>query len=132
MCFGAKDDRFGRFQVEFGGSVEAVKLVHISGLLTCGRGWWKWGCYGRDNASHLNVFVTTESNSILLPIGTKKKYSISGYHSNSNELVFSDFPTPLQLASGEELRLWLNHDLDNYKEADNGGTTCSDVFAKYF
>ncbi|XP_074624240.1 uncharacterized protein LOC141882173 [Acropora palmata] len=132
VCFGAKNDRFGRFQVEFGGSVEAVKLVHISGLLTCGTGWWKWGCYGSDTASYLNVFVTNALNSILLPIGTKNRYTISGYHSNSSEIVFNGFPTPLQLSPGEELRLWLNHDLDNYMEADNGGATCADVFAKYF
>ena len=35
VCFGAKDSQFGQFQVEVGGSIRAVKLVHLSGQVTC-------------------------------------------------------------------------------------------------
>ena len=51
MCFGAKDNQFGQFQVEFGGSIEAVKLVHLSGQASChqpGNFSSKWGCKGED------------------------------------------------------------------------------------
>ena len=48
VCFGAKDDQFGWFQVEVGGSIQAVKLVHLSGQVTCNHRqvntWSKWGC----------------------------------------------------------------------------------------
>ena len=129
VCFGAKDNQFGHFQVEFGGSIEAVKLFHLYGLVTCGRGWMKWGC--APSAKRLKVLVTDAANSILLPIGETKLYNIPGYHSNSTEVMFNDFPSPLQLSSGQELRLWFSEDRNNYQESDNGGTTCADVFAKY-
>ena len=128
MCFGAKDSQFGQFQVEFGGSIKAVKLLHLYGLVSCGRGWTKWGC----GAKHLNVLVTSASNSILLPMGKTNKYKLPGYHSNSTEVVFNDFPSPLQLSSEQELRLWFSSDYNDYQESHNGGTTCADVFAKYF
>ncbi|XP_067023808.1 uncharacterized protein, partial [Acropora muricata] len=35
VCFGAKDNQFGRFRVEVGGSIQAVKLVHLSGQVNC-------------------------------------------------------------------------------------------------
>ena len=129
MCFGAKDNQFGHFQVEFGGSIEAVKLFHLYGLVTCGSGWMRWGCMSPPK--RLNVFVTNASDSILLPKGKTSGYNLPGYHSNSTDVVFSDFPSPLQLSSGQELRLWFSQDYNNYRESNSGGTTCADVFAKY-
>ena len=129
MCFGAKDNQFGHFKVEFGGSIEAIKMLHLYGLVTCGSGWMKWGC--TPSAKRLKVLVTDAANSILLPIGETNLYNLPGYHSNSTEVVFNDFPSPLQLSSGQELRLWFSEDRNNYQESDNGGTTCADVFAKY-
>ena len=131
MCFGAKDNQFGHFQVEIGGSIEAVKLFHLYGLVSCGGGGMKWGCAG--SAKSLSVFVTNASNSILLPVvkASLYLYNLPGYDSDSFEVVFNDFPSPLQLSSGQELRLWFSEDYYNYYEFDNGGTTCADVFAKY-
>ena len=130
VCFGAKDSQFGQFQVEFGGLIKAVKLSHLYGLVTCGTGWMKWGCVG--NRERLNVLVTDASNSVLLPMGNiHKNYKLLGYHSNSTVIVFNDFPSPLQLSPGQELRLWFTTDYNNYHESDNGGTTCADVLAKY-
>ncbi|XP_029193774.2 uncharacterized protein LOC114959798 [Acropora millepora] len=129
VCFGAKGNQFGHFQVEFGGAIEAVKMFHLYGLVTCGTGWMKWGC--AETANRLSVFVTDASDSILLPMGKTSLYNLPGYHSNSPEVVFSDFPSPLQLSPGQELRLWFASDYNNYRESDNGGTTCADVFAKH-
>ncbi|XP_074624243.1 uncharacterized protein LOC141882174 [Acropora palmata] len=131
VCFGAKDSQFGHFQVEFGGSIEAVKLSHLYGQVSCGGGWMKWGCAG--SAKSLSVFVTNASNSILLPMvkASLYLYNLPGYHSDSSEVVFNDYPSPLQLSSGQELRLWFSEDYYNYYESDNGGTSCADVFAKY-
>ena len=48
VCFGAKDNQFGRFQLEVGGSIQDVKLVHLSRQVTCNHRqvntWSKWGC----------------------------------------------------------------------------------------
>ena len=91
----------------------------------------KWGC--AESAKSLSVFVTNASNSILRP-GVKASlylYSLPGYYSDSSEVVFNDFPSPLQLSSGQALRLWFSEDYPKYHEFDNGRTTCADVFAKY-
>ena len=45
MCFGAKDNQNGRSAGEVGGHIDAVKLIHIHGQVSCdvsvGR-WWNW------------------------------------------------------------------------------------------
>ena len=133
MCFGAKDNRFGRFQVEFSGSIEAVKLVHLHGLVTCNKQkpnlWTKWGC-GGSGQQFIRILITNASNTILLPMGKTSSYTVSGYDSNSTEIVFNGFPLPLHLSSGQELRLWYDEDLQNHTEGDNAGKSCADVFAK--
>jgi len=49
----------------------------------------------------------------------------------SPELVLSVFSSPLSVTSGQELRLWYGEDLGGSTEHDNGGTSCSDVFARF-
>ncbi|XP_015760575.1 PREDICTED: uncharacterized protein LOC107339772 isoform X2 [Acropora digitifera] len=130
VCFGAKDDQFGRFQVEIGGSIQAIKLVHLSGYVTCdSRPVYRsnWGCVGWN----IFLFITNASDIILLPMGIRAPYTIPGYDEQSSEIVFSGFPNPLHLSSDEELRLWYWEDLVDRSEHDNGGTSCTDVFAKY-
>ena len=132
MCFGAQNNQFGPFRVEVGGSIEAVKLVHLSGQVSCyryGKVWSKWGCNGKENI--IFVFLTDASNTILLPMGQNSSYTIPGYDSQSSEIVFSGFPNPLHLSSGQELRLWYEEDLNDKSESDNGGTSCADVLVKY-
>ena len=136
VCFGARDNQFGRFQVEVGGFLQAVKLVHLSGQVTCNRrevnnGWSKWGCSPHVSALLIHVFLTDASNTILLPMGQSSGYTIPGYDAQSSEIVFSVFPTPLHLSSNKELRLWYEEDLQDRYELDNDGTSCTDVFAKY-
>ena len=132
MCFGAKDNQFGQFQVEFGGHVEAVKLVHLSGQVSCSEHanfWSKWGCNEKENI--ILVFLTDASNTILLPMGQSSRYTIPGYDAQSSEIVFSGFPNPLHLSSGQQLRIWYEEDLYDESEFDNGGTSCADVLVKY-
>ena len=134
VCFGAKDNQFGHFQVEFGGSLEAVKLVHLSGLVSCtgrkNKG-TKWGCGGKDAGKYIRVFITDTSKIILLPVAKDKRYIIPGYDSNSAEIVFNGFSNPLYLSSGQELQVWFAEDLYDRGEDNNGGTSCADVYAKY-
>lgn len=134
VCFGAKGDNFGSFEVEIGGSVNSVKLVHVAGEVTCiwsdgNNAWSKFGC--RKSQSELDTFITTANDDILLPDGEGLRYTLPGYHPDSPEIVFSDISTPLFLSSGQQLRIWYGEDLINAHEGDNGGTTCVDVYAKY-
>ena len=135
VCFGAKDNLFGRFQVELGGSIQAVKLVHLSGQVTCNHrevnAWSKWGCGPPYSVLRISVFLADASNNIVLPMGQSSPYTLPGYDAQSSEIVFSGFPNPLHLSSDEELRLWYWQDLVDQSEHDNGGTSCADVFAKY-
>ena len=56
------------------------------------------------------------------------KYTIPGYDSHSKEIVFSGFPSPLHLPSGQELRLVFKSDPSDH---NNAGETCADVYTKY-
>ncbi|KAL9960073.1 hypothetical protein ACROYT_G033477 [Oculina patagonica] len=136
VCFGAKGDQFGKFSVPSGGSLLAIKLVHLHGYVSCNtRGvsnWSYWGC----GKGHVDVTITTSANHLLLPpsqfdAGSAKKSQIPGYNSLSPELVLSVFSSPLTVTSGQELRLWFGEDLANSSESDNGGTSCCDVFARF-
>ena len=80
----------------------------------------------------MTVFLTDEYNIILLPMDHSSRYTIPGYDARSSEIVFSDFPTPFYLSSGQELRrMWYEEDLNDRTESHNSGTSCTDVFAKY-
>ena len=136
VCFGARDNQFGRFRVEVGGSIQAVKLVHVSGEVNCILPWnaySKWGCDRPNEKQYIFVLLTDTSNTILLPMGQSQasRYTLPGYDAQSNEIIFSGFPNPLHLSSVKELRLWYEEDLKDYTENDNNGTSCTDVFAKY-
>ena len=140
VCFGAKDNKFGKFSVPSGGSLLAIKLVHVHGYVTCDKNkvyhWSYWGCGAHGSLSnHVDVVITTSTNSVLLPpstfISSGTKWSkIPGYKSLSPELVLSVFSSPLTVTSGQVLRLWYGEDLVNSSESDNGGTSCCDVFAR--
>ena len=112
-----------------GGFAEAVKLVHVSGSVSCASGKWsKWGC---GPGGPFRTLVTTSTNLILLPESKELTYRISGYDVNSKEIIFTKFSNLLCLSSGQELRLWYSSDLFNHSEHDNKGKSCADVYAKY-
>jgi len=144
VCFGAQGEQFGKFSVSSGGSLLAIKLVHVYGYVTCDKNkvhhWSYWGCGAHSNLrDHVNVAITTSTNGILLPpsqfMGTgwsqSHKWSkIPGYNSLSPELVLSVFSSPPNVTSGQVLRMWYGEDLVNSSESDNEGTSCCDVFAR--
>jgi len=143
VCFGARNDQFGRFHVPSSGKLGAIKLVHRYGYMSCDTRnisyWSYWGCGDNpwdDIKVLVDVVITTSANHILLPptqfitLGTKWS-KIPGYNSLSPELVMSVFFNPHWVTSGEELRLWYGEDLVNQSEGDNGGTSCCDVYVDY-
>ncbi|XP_015760567.1 PREDICTED: uncharacterized protein LOC107339769 isoform X2 [Acropora digitifera] len=134
VCFGARDNQFGRFRVEVGGSIHAVKLVHVSGAVNCcflRNASSKWGCDLPNVRQEISVLLTDTSDTILLPMSQHFSYTIPGYDAQSSEIVLSGFPNPLHLSPDKELRLWYGEDLHGRSEQDNSGTSCTDVFAKY-
>ena len=145
MCFGARDDQFGKFLVSTGGKLASVKLVHLYGYVNCQTNmdnyWSYWGCstYHGGVKDHVNVAITTSANQILLPSSKFMTDSyksqlwsrIPGYNSFSPELVMSAFSNPPSVTKGQELRLWYGEDLVNSTENDNAGKACCDVYARF-
>ena len=141
MCFGARDNRFGKFFVPFSGKLASVKLVHVYGYVTCDNRktsyWSYWGCGQHSSLKNqVDAVITTSGGSVLLLSSqfitdkTNKWSLIPGYNSLSPELVLSAFSNPPSVTSGQELRLWYGEDLANTYESDNGGTSCCDVYAR--
>ena len=145
MCFGAKDNVFGRFHLPSSGKLAAIKLVHLYGYVSClssNRSHWSyWGCgHLHVTKNHINVVITNAHNHIILPpnqlivtgwLAAGKWYHDVGYSSVSPELVLSVFSDPCPVSSGQEFRVWYGEDLVKFHEQDNGGKVCSDVYALY-
>ena len=118
--------------VEVSGHIDAVKLVHLHGKVSCnvskGR-WSNWGCGTRN----LMVLLTNSSNDILIPKVEESghRYKIEGYNSNSSEIIWKNFATPIRFTSKQKLRLWHSKDLVGTGEGNNDGTSCTDIYALY-
>ena len=132
---------YGSFNVRFGGKLAAIKLVHLSGYVTCDRRkfsyWSFWGCGKRPVVrDQVGVVITNFRDVILTPQrpflkNDPGKFSVlPGFKSSSSRIILPLFSL-YQLASGEELRLWYGEDLANHTETNNGGRVCCNVYALY-
>jgi len=74
--------------------------------------------------------ITDSSDNIMLPQSQQLIFNVPGYHTNSPQLVFPGFQAPLHVSSGQELRVWYSEDWNGGTEYDNGGLSCTDVYAK--
>ena len=143
VCFGAKNNQYGKFSAPSSGNLAAVKLVHLYGYVSCASsattGWSHWGCGICWTENQLNVVITTIANGkgILLPPSQfmisagGKWYKIRGYSDMSPELVLSFFSHPHSVTSGQELRVWYGEDLMDSSEDNNDGRVCCDVYALF-
>ena len=100
VCFGAKDNQFGLFWIPVSGALVAVRLNHVSGTVSCSRGSKSfWGCGTLPSLESIRIIITNSSDYALLPQKPQFFYTIPGYNSNSPQLVFPGFPTPLAVYS---------------------------------
>lgn len=137
MCFGARENQFGRFYVPSrAGSLAAIKLVHLYGYVSCDTAatlhWSYWGC----GTGPINVAITNSDDNVLLPphefvFHHSQWANIPNYNSLSGELILSFFSHPYSVTSRQELRVWYGEDLVGHTEQDNGGRVCSDVYALF-
>ena len=142
VCFGAKRNTFGRFNVPFGGDIAAIKLVHLSGYVSCDKRnfsyWSYWGCGKRAGVEdYLGVTITTTQNTIITPEQPFLKNNPPGkfsdlppYKSFTPEIILPRF-SPYKATSGQKLRLWYGEDLVDFTEFDNEGLVCCDVYALF-
>ena len=141
MCFGAKNNQYGKFDAPSSGNLAAIKLVHLYGYVSCASSvktsWSYWGCALCGIQDQVNVVITTtaDADGILLPpsqliiSGGGKWSKIRGYNEISPELVLSFLSQPRSVTSGQEFRLWYGEDLMDHTEDDNDGKVCCDVYA---
>ena len=137
VCFGAKDNAYGKFKLKDEGRVLAVKLVYKSGRVSCdGRHYSHWGCFSDSTA--LTIYVTDNHNRVILPktlieskSENKVSYSLIGYVPNSPELVLTDYATSIYGTVGMEFRIWYSEDLFKVTPSDNVGITCTDVYVMF-
>ena len=139
MCFGAKDNSFGTFEIRQSGDIYNLKLVHQSGAVSCNneiKSATKWGCGASHLDNQLNVHITNGSNVRILPTSSVKCddhlfYKLPGFHQNSAEIVFDFFPVPLSVTIGQRFRVWYGEDLKKNEEGDNYGKSFIDVYGFY-
>ena len=140
MCFGAKNNLLGTFEIRQSGDIYNLKLVHLSGAVNCINdinSSTKWGCGGGSFDNKLNVHITNESNARIFPLSSVVNfddlvfYKLPGFHQNSAEIVFDSFPVPLSVTTGQRFRVWYGEDLVDKHETDNVGNACIDVYGFY-
>ena len=140
VCFGAKDNSFGTFEIPKPGDIYRLKLVHRSGYVNCdfrGALNTKWGCGAKKLSKNLNVHISYENNTRIFPANVSgslvlKKlfyYKLPGFNENSTEIVFDSTPTPLSVVAGQKFRIWYGEDLKGDGEDNNMGRSCTDVYA---
>ena len=139
VCFGARGDSYGAFNIRESGVIHTFKLVHLSGSIRCNHGNPPsyWGC---DNPSHgdmrLMTVITFKNRSALLLADYGEKvchyfYKIEGVGVNDSELRFNNLPSAISVSLGDEFQIWYGQDLKNCSEYNNSGQTCADVYAWY-
>ena len=145
VCFGAKDDSYGTFNITESGVIYTFKLVHLSGSVSCNPEYPSsfWGCehpnFGEET---LLTIITFQNGSVLLLADyiksqgkgggcTYYSYKIDGVAVNETELRFNILPSPISVSVGQEFQLWYGADLKDCYEFDNSGQTCADVYAWY-
>ena len=143
VCFGAKDDSHGTFNITESGVNYTFKLVHLSGSVSCSTNYPSsyWGCdHPNYKKEKLLTIITFQNKSALLLANYKKtqgnscryySYKIEGVGVNESELWFNTLPSPISVSVGQEFQLWYGLDLKDCYEDDNSGHTCADVYAWY-
>ena len=139
VCFKARDDSYGSFNIKESGLIYMFKLVHRSGALKCARQLSAsyWGCtHWTYRNMRLTTFITFPNKTTILPVISEEisgppRYKIDGIDSNAMQLVFNNLPSPMSVTTGQEFQIWFGEDLRNWHEYDNSGETCADVYAWY-
>ena len=150
VCFEARDNQYGAFNITKSGRLKTMKLIHKSGEVRCNPLYSAsyWGCrnpnYG--NTGLMTIITNANKESVLPPAGDLKDlaalgndqchkkihfYRLGGTSHTSPMLVFRDLPNQLSVSRNQELQIWYGQDWVDCWESDNRGKTCVDVYAWY-
>ena len=138
-CYGSAGSSHASFQVPESGKIEAVKLIHVSGGVSCNLNpKTRWGCdnflYKRD---YFQTFVTDLNKEIIFPsVYTQAPSSIyvvpGGDIETTRELILKP-DAPYKVKKGQELQIWYGQDLLKYSDDNNDPNVrhCVKVSMKY-
>lgn len=141
ICFGAKDNSFGKFTVQETGKLHAVELVHKRGYLSCiGLNIQnkiypsRWGCTYPNFVNYVGTYITNNKDAIIFPTQKSARFhhggnwaEVKGMNCNSTALGYSNWLNPVRVVKGDELRIWYGEDLRNSGESNNNGRSCATV-----
>ena len=142
MCIGPKNNQFGNFTIPVACDISKFKLVHSFGeglIWVTGNPKAYWGTTFRGNNKDLNLHITDQSNNRICPPddftlivddGYFMTYHLPGVTNKDPVLTFPELSPPLAVTAGKKFRIWVDEDLINGYEANNGGQTCADVWIK--
>ena len=139
VCFGAKNDSYGIFNIQKMGKIFAFKLAHLSGGVSCFDdldSTTKWGCGGSlnthiTNSSNFRLFPRNESDTSL-GFDPNLFYKLPGFNCDSSAIEFRFFSSAIWVHTGQEFRIWYGEDLINKAEENNLlSKSCVDVYGFY-
>lgn len=139
VCFGTRNSSFGLFYVQHSVKVTSLKLVRISGFVTCdlkhqsSRSFWGCAAY-ESNSDKLLTVITNNLNQRILPQNEfitnllLLEYALPYVTSLSAELLYKNFATPMVVTAGQEFRIWYGPDLQDNGEDNSEGKVYVDVY----
>ena len=141
VCFGARDDSYGFFRTSKAGNIITFKLTYKSGYVTCDARkssfHSKWGClWNRLIPNQMATLITDKNRNLLLPKSDFlsdyrdcKFYSLPWATTESPQLHFDNFSTPLMVETNQEFQIWYSEDFFKWGYGDNGyEKTCVAVY----
>ena len=144
VCYGARDNKYGAFNITKTGRVRTMKLVHKSGSILCNTRYGDsfWGCINPvaySTKQFMTIMANSKGEALLPPIktlegrtcGKKHYYGLEETGHKSTVLVYRNLSSLLPLARGQELQIWYGQDWIDCSEDNNSGATCVDVYAWY-
>ena len=138
VCFGARDDSYGVFRTPKVGNIITFKLTYKSGYVTCHPS--NPGClWNRLIPNQMATLITDKNRNLLLPKSNFlsdyrdcKFYSLPWATTESPQLLFDNFSTPLTVETNQEFQIWYSEDLFKWGYGDNGyEKTCVAVYGLY-
>ena len=142
VCFGARGDSYGAFNIIESGLIYTFKLAHLNGNIRCSEdvAASHWGCTHESYGDKQLGTIITFKNKTALQLAEYRgdgigcayySYKLDGVGVNAPILAFNNMSSPLAVSAGQEFRIWFGGDLHNCGESNNSGQTCVDVFAWY-
>ncbi len=138
VCYGGRGNSYGVFPVDKQITAYQVKLVHVSGRISCaGENYYgSFNCPYKSVKNYFEVHLTDPDNKVIVPAppvqyasGHRGWYYLNGNKIGSNQLVFSTGLTPYTFKKRTLYRVWYGEDLFKYAEGNNPGKMCVDVYA---